>query len=215
MLIIGGTFDPPHLGHVALPAAARDALDPAAWLLYVPAAQSPLKAAPGAPAAHRLAMLRIALAETPRAAIWTDELDRAGLGTATVPAASSGPPSYTIDTLRRAGAAAPRARFRLVLGADQAANFHRWRDYRGVMQLAPPLVLLREPFPTREALRVALLGTGAWRAEDIGRWLDAVAETPHNPASATAVRDAAARGVDLPDLDPKVYQYIRERGLYA
>src|SRR5262245_39793105 len=82
VLLFGGTFDPPHLGHVRIPIQVLDRAMPAgAFLLYVPAARSPLKeSGPQASDADRVEMLRLVLTElgTPnRTAIWTDELDRA------------------------------------------------------------------------------------------------------------------------------------------
>lgn len=79
VLLMGGTFDPPHVAHVAQARSAlRRAMAPGAWLVLVPAARSPLKrGGPGARDRDRVAMLRAAFAGVGRATVWTDELDRA------------------------------------------------------------------------------------------------------------------------------------------
>src|SRR4051794_21810764 len=90
-LIFGGTFDPPHLAHLILPMLAKEAVNAGAvW--YVPAGVSPFKTARKSSAAsHRVAMLRLALADVPWARVLTQEVDRAVL--------SSGKPTFTVDTL--------------------------------------------------------------------------------------------------------------------
>ena len=78
ILIFGGTFDPPHLAHTALPPLVARRLD-CKRILYIPAAANPLKTdAPPTAVEHRLAMLRLALADVPDAEISTIELDRPG-----------------------------------------------------------------------------------------------------------------------------------------
>jgi nicotinate-nucleotide adenylyltransferase len=149
VVLFGGTFDPPHLAHAQLAHEARDraAADHpgSAWLLAVPAARSPHKSAgPIASDAHRAAMLRLAFADVPRAAVWTDELDRA----AAARAAAKPDASFAIDTLRRARAwldahGGSAVTLRLLIGADQALALHRWREPAALIALAPPLIMLR------------------------------------------------------------------------
>src|SRR5580658_7230363 len=113
--IYGGTFDPPHAGHLLL---ARDALEQARLdaVLFVPCAQSPLKRnKPRVTDAHRLAMLRLALKGEPRFWISRCELDRSG-------------PSYAFDTVVEIGAAFPRAMLFWLIGADQLATLPRWHS---------------------------------------------------------------------------------------
>ncbi len=213
VIIVGGSFDPPHRAHTAIPEQvrrARAAHHAAPWLLYVPAAASPFKAAapPTAPH-HRLAMLRLAISPLPAAAVWTDELDRAA------PLS----PSYTIDTLRRARGIAPHASLHLLIGADQAVQFHKWRDYHAILQLAQPIVLLRPPVPTAAALRSALAATLAWTDAELDRWAGTYTATADvMDASATAIRAAITAGTsprDIPALDPAVASYIIVHHLYA
>lgn len=202
--LFGGSFDPPHVGHGALPEAAREAaaID---WLLYVPAARSPHKdKGPEATDEDRLAMLKAALEGRERCSISTIELER-------------GPPSLTIDTLRSLIAMSPRSlTWRLIIGADQAAAFHRWREPREIMALADPLVLLRAPAETPERLETTL---GAWNEEERRHWMSCVVSAPVMDVSATEVRrilktvgpdEAERAGLIL----PAVACEIRARGLY-
>lgn len=214
LIVFGGTFDPPHLGHVSLPLAARDAVLPAAWLLYVPAARSPLKPAPGASDTQRLEMLRLALHEVPRAGVWSDELDRASWLAARAPHAPP-EPSYSVDTLRRLRTLlGPSADVRLLIGTDQAVQFQRWRGWREILTLARPLVMLRAPITTREALSDAMARAG-WSPGDREALVASAANVPLHPASSTAIRaGVAANAATLAHLHPRVADYIARAGLY-
>jgi len=211
LLIFGGTFDPPTRAHVELALGARDRAAPKSWLVYVPAARSPHKQeGPLAPDADRVAMLRIALRDAHRACIWTDELDRA----------DRGEPSYSLTTVERAHAARPSARLRVLIGADQAAAFHRWRDPRRIIEIAEPVVMLRKPSESADALMEDLERTGAWSRDDLDAWRARIAEVPVMGVSATEARDLlnSVRADDprLADLlDQRVLDYIREHGLYT
>jgi nicotinate-nucleotide adenylyltransferase len=211
LVLCGGTFDPPHRAHTELAALARDwAAGPDAWLVFVPAGRSPFKDAAPTADRHRTEMLRLATAQTARSSVWTDEIDRA----------SRGEPSYWIDTLRRAKSLWPRARLWFILGSDQAAAFHRWREPRQILALAQPVILPRAPLTTPEALAGALRETGAWSGEEIALARQLLAPTPVIDSSATAAREILrSRGPDdarLTDLlQPSVLDYIREHRLYA
>jgi len=207
-IVFGGTFDPPHLAHTRLVPRVRDQALPEAWLVYVPAARSPHKQdAPLAPDVHRVAMLHGALAGVPRAVVWTDELKRSGA-------------SYTIDTLERLRAACPRTSLRLLIGADQAAAFHRWRRAHEILQLAPPLVMPRTPLGDRASLMRALREAGAWSNAELRVWDACIAPCGVMDASATELRQLLGR---TPRdraalerlLDQGVLAYIEAHGLYA
>ncbi len=212
VLLVGGTFDPPHRAHITIPTRVRDSVAPSAWLLFVPAARSPFKVGQAQTSpAHRVAMLQLALASTPHAAVWTDEVDRA--------AANPDAPSYTIDTVRRALTAASDVNLRLVIGSDQAASFHDWRNARALMELARPLVMLREPVATAKALDDALHAGAFWSGSEIRSWLGNAVDTgPTDPANATAIRSAIrAHGTQsVPEgwLNAQVAAYIDQHNLY-
>ena len=130
--ILGGTFDPIHYGHLRAAEQARAAqrLD---RVLFVPANRSPLKPAAAAPITHRLAMLRLAIADNSAFALSTVDVARP-------------PPSYALDTvatLRRAYPA-PTATLVFLIGADQLADLPRWRAPEQLLA-AVPLVALTRP----------------------------------------------------------------------
>jgi len=204
VILVGGTFDPPHLAHTELADAARQRIAPEAALVFVPAARSPHKAeAPAVEDAHRLAMLRLAIADLDRASIWTDELDRA----------EAGRPSYWVTTLERARAIlGPRRGLMFLIGADQATSFHRWREPGRILELADPIVINRGEIQTREELARRLAGT-AFGDLLVRAWI----QVPEMNISATAIRRALASysGADVANgLPVGVASYIQEHGLY-
>lgn len=211
VIVVGGTFDPPHQGHVRLAAAARERVG-GDWLLFIPAARSPLKATgPEASDADRMRMVELALAGVPRSAVWNEEIRRA--------ASSPEVPSYTVETLRRLRELLrPEVEIGLLIGADQAVKFHQWREYQAILCMARPLVVLRAPLGTRSALLAAMDATGAWSGVDLSRWERSIIATDLNPVSSTSVREAIrAHGLEsLPAdwLAPAVTEFIRGRGLY-
>lgn len=205
VVLVGGTFDPPHRAHTALAAAARAAVAPTATLVFVPAARSPLKeGGPEASGADRAEMLRLALAGVERAAVWTDELDRAEAGEA----------SYWVVTLRRARALlGADQRLLFLIGADQALSFDRWHEPAEILRLAEAVVINRGEIRTREELAARVGGT------DLGqRLIEAWCEVPRLEISATDVRRAIGQGDDTTlraMLHEDVVSFIKACGLYA
>jgi nicotinate-nucleotide adenylyltransferase len=129
--VFGGTFDPVHVGHLAI---ANDALDELALdrVYFVPARRSPLKEeGPIASAEDRLAMLTAAIADEPRFRISRVELDREG-------------PSFTVDTLE--GLRGEGELF-LILGSDAYADFQRWREPARIKGLATIVLAARPGAP--------------------------------------------------------------------
>lgn len=223
VVVFGGTFDPPHTAHARVPLEVVEKLyGSSGMLLVVPAAQSPLKQRASTSDEHRLEMLRLALngvGSATRHLVWTDELDRARRRGAKAIARS-----YTIDTLVRLRSVLPaRVEIRLLIGADQAAQFHRWRAARRIIALAEPLVMAREPIVTVAALHHAL-DARFWRLDEKRAWCARMAPNEPLPAASTDVRAALpgaprsarswAKHPALGALDPKVAAYIRAHGLY-
>lgn len=208
ILVVGGTFDPPHLAHVALPGLVRAAVLPGSALLFVPAAVSPFKQGVVAtPAHHRVAMLTRAIEGVASSGVWTDEIDRAAQGA-----------SYTIDTVMRLRTLRPAAALTLLIGADQAALFHRWKAAREIREIARVLVVLREPYVTTDALLDAMCGTGFWTDAELDGWRACVVKVPLDPVSATGVREEIRRkgACEVADrLWPGVLAYIQENHLYT
>ncbi len=113
--LFGGSFDPVHLGHTmaARAALAEVELD---QLFIIPAAQSPFKPEQSpAPAADRLAWLRLAFGDEPRCEIDAQEIELAGV-------------SYTIDTVRDYEARFPEAELFYLIGADHVPTLPQWRE---------------------------------------------------------------------------------------
>lgn len=133
--VFGGTFDPVHVGHLAI---AQAALDTAGLdrVVFVPARRSPLKdREPAASAADRLAMLVLATKDEPRFSVSRVELDREG-------------PSYTVDTLE---ALRPTGDLFLILGSDALADLAKWRSPERIRELAKILVARRPGAPEPDA----------------------------------------------------------------
>jgi len=181
---------------------------PGAVLLFVPAATSPFKqGTPVTSATHRAAMLSLAIRDVPDAGIWLDEVDRAVEGSA----------SFTIDSLRRLRTLRPDASITLLIGADQAAAFHKWRSARRILALASVLVVLREPFGSEEALLQEMQRSAFWTRDELAMWKSSVTQTPLDTVSATSVRERIhAQGAEsVADvLAPAVLEYIRQQHLY-
>lgn len=212
ILLIGGTFDPPHTAHVSMAVEAAATLH-LERLLFIPAARSPHKdAGPEASDQDRLAMLALALDGVANASISTIEINAAH-----GPPGERSAPSYTVDTIRALRAALPAASLRLLIGADQAAQFHRWREPREIIALAEPAVVLREPYATSDQLIAAM--APHWPAADLAAWRTRILGLPTVGISATTARDILrTRGAESPALagllHPAVREYIRERTLY-
>jgi nicotinate-nucleotide adenylyltransferase len=189
--LFGGSFDPPHLAHLALARAALEqlALDRLVWM---PAARSPHKSAqPPAPAADRVAMLRLLTAGEPRFEVDERELHRAG-------------PSYTVDTLRALHAEHPATDWWLVIGQDQYAHFDTWHEWRAILALAGLAVAARDTLAVAPAPGLA----GCPHAMR-------VLALPPLPHSATAARARSAAGQDVAALvGAPVARYIAHHHLY-
>ena len=190
--LLGGTFDPPHLAHLALARLARQALalDELRWL---PAGQPWQKAGRRlAEGAHRQAMVRALIQGEDGFVVDTRELERAG-------------PSYTVDTVREIAAEAPGAALFLVIGQDQYARLDTWREWPALLQAVTLAVAGREGASPAPAPAVAAV---AHRMVAL--------PLPAMPISSTAVRQAVARGEDATGLaGPEVARYIGRHHLYA
>jgi nicotinate-nucleotide adenylyltransferase len=188
--ILGGSFDPPHAGHLAAAEAARGqlALDE---VRVIPAARAPLReSGPRAAAADRLDLLRLAFAGREWAVVDDREIRRGGV-------------SYSVDTARALAAEHPGAELFWILGADQLSRLHLWRSAPELCGLVRFAVLARDGQPGQvdDTLR-SLARVDRLRAPEVA-------------VSSTQVRAALAAGRDAGKaLLPEVAAAIQARSLY-
>lgn len=201
--VFGGSFNPIHFGHllVADDIAETLGLD---RVLFVPAAVPPHKPVSElAPAVHRFAMTRLAVAEHPRFEVSDVELRRSG-------------PSYTVDTLE---ALRPRGDLHLIIGSETFLDLLSWHEPRRLPGLARLVVVPRSGNafdPTAPAAQKVLtelaLGPFTGPGED-GRAV--LTEAASLPISGSDLRKRARTGRSLAYRMPAaVVAYIREHGLY-
>ena len=192
MGILGGTFDPPHTGHVLVAdrAARRLDLDP---VLLVPTGRPPHKPE-GAllDAALRAELVAAVAAEHDRLEMWPGEIEREGV-------------SYTADTVEQIAAERPGAELWFILGTDQLREFHRWRDPERIVAVARLAAVARSGDHPDEA--AARLPSGA-RVD--------VVHVPRIDVSSTLVRQRMGDGLPIDDLVPAaVAEALRKKGLVA
>jgi nicotinate-nucleotide adenylyltransferase len=206
-LFYGGTFDPVHAGHLAVARAAREVFG--ADVAFVPAADPPHRAAPGASAAQRAQMLALAIAGEPGFRVDTREMLRSG-------------PSWTVGTLRELRAErGPDAPLAWVLGADAFRGLPTWHEWEALLDLAHFVVAVR-PGHALEGLPAPLAAAcaGRWAADPAGLAASPAGQLFRldmalHPASATEVRRGLSAGPDAPGwLDPAVAAFIAREGLY-
>jgi nicotinate-nucleotide adenylyltransferase len=197
--VMGGTFDPIHLGHLAVAEEARESLG-LRCVLFVPAGAPPHKPATDVGAVeHRVAMVEAAIADNPAFLLSRIEVDRPG-------------PSWTVDTLamlaERERAAGREPEITLILSAETFGGLPSWHEPRRLFELA----------------RVAVVPRAGHDAPD-DAWLDrhfpGVASRvvrlggPRLQLSSTAIRDRVAAGRSIRYLVPDaVARYIGDHGLY-
>lgn len=192
--VLGGTFDPFHVGHLA---AALVAIDCAHLerVIFVPAAQPPHRPAAVASVQARLAMSKLATSGEVRFAVSDIEVRRAG-------------PSYTAETLEELGGLHPDAELFLILGWDAASLFHTWHRPERVRELASIVIVGRpgSTEPQEADLQASGLGGDG-----------VVLCLGHTPAvSASEVRRAVAAGESITGMVPEaIEQYIKAHHLYA
>lgn len=186
--LFGGSFDPVHAAHLALARTALAAL-PLDEVRWVPAGQPWQKTRALTPAVHREAMLRLALEGEPRFVLDRIELERAG-------------PSYTLETVRQLQAREPGATWFLLIGADQYAGLHTWRDWPALLD-SVVLAVAARPGPLPPV------------APEVLRRPHRTVPLPMMDLSATEIRRRVAAGEDLAELvPPAVARYIAREGLY-
>lgn len=186
--VFGGTFDPPHIGHLILAADACDALG-LDRLIFVPAAAQPFKvSAPAiASGADRQEMVRLAVGDDPRYAVDDTEIRRGGL-------------SYTVDTLEEIARGNAGAAIFLLIGRDTLEGFRGWKKPERIQKLATLAVMERAG--SEEEQNPSLEGVLA-------------ISTRRVEVSSTEIRDRLAAGKSIKGFVAEpVERFIAKRGLY-
>jgi nicotinate-nucleotide adenylyltransferase len=191
--VMGGTFDPIHLGHLAVAEEAREVLG-LERILFVPAGQPPHKAASEVTSVeHRLAMAELAIADNPAFELSRIEIDRPG-------------PSYTVDTVERLAESGDR--LTVILSAETFAELPTWHEPERLFAAARVAVAPRWGYPAPDP---------DWLAEAFpGREiLVSYLEGPRLGVSSTALRARIAAGRSIRYLVPvPVEAYIAAHDLY-
>ncbi len=195
--LYGGSFDPPHLGHLAI---ARQVLERFAVdrLVFLPASHSPLKeGTPNATDAQRLEMLRLSTIDEPRFTVSDFALRKGGI-------------SYTVDTLRAWRQREPDTDLLFIAGMDSLLTLHAWREPFEIVRFCTFVTFRRPglPIPAPEDLKLP---------PDIARQLlDQVVDGPLVDVSSSDIRERAARGEPISGLVPHaVSDYIATNRLYT
>ncbi len=193
---MGGTFNPPHVGHLlcAQEAVLELGLDE---VVLIPVNAPPHKPNDGDPGvAHRIAMCELAVTGEPRLAVSTIEAERPG-------------PSYTVDTLEALHASRPGIELTFIVGGDMAAALPSWRDPERVVSLAQLAVAEREGVGRQLILERLSAVAGA---ADRVRFFD----MPRLDISSSLIRRRVAAGRPIRHLVPDgVARYIEREGLYG
>jgi nicotinate-nucleotide adenylyltransferase len=194
--LFGGSFDPPHHGHIAIATAAADVFD-LDKVLFTPVGRQPLKP-DGTPAtfADRLAMVKLACTLDPRFDVSDLDAPR-----------SDGSPNYTVQTLAALHEAMPHARLFNLVGADSFLNLRRWHEPERLLELAEWIVVSRPGFPLANLSSLGLTPSQRGRVH--------LLQTVHEDVAATNLRERLEAGDRCADvLDPAVFAYIEAHHLY-
>ncbi|MBK5231063.1 MAG: nicotinate (nicotinamide) nucleotide adenylyltransferase [Thermoleophilia bacterium] len=193
--LLGGTFNPPHHGHLICAEEARIQLD-LDEVLLIPAGDPPhrdLDPEQDADPRQQLQMCRLAVAGQTALGVSSVEIDRPG-------------PSFTVDTLEQLAKDEPDNELVLIIGADQAASFGNWREPERIAELARIAVAARVDYDIDDALAEVERATG----------LKPVSfDMPRIDISSSLIRDRVHRGRVISHVvPPRVAEYVAEQGLY-
>ena len=196
--IFGGSFDPPHVGHLLV---AQDAVTALSLdrLLIVPAAQQPLKQGQQTPAVDRLAMVQRCFAGVPGLVVDPVEIDRGGL-------------SYMVDTVESLQRREPSAVLHLLIGEDVLETLPRWREPERLRSMVRLVVLRRDT-----AAEPVATSAGQQHALDSSAKHESVLHlaTRRVDVSSTEIRERVRAGRSIRGfVTDAVAEYIESTGLY-
>lgn len=196
--ILGGTFNPIHIGHLILGQEAVEALE-LETLLFVPSATPPHKdRAKVAPAAHRLAMVAAAIEDNPRFELSDIEIARGGV-------------SYAVDTVSALHQKEPDADLYFIIGSDSLPELHLWKDIHSLMRLCR-FVTFERPGSELESISVESMQLDMRAARKL---LQNVIKARLIQISSSEIRHRTAEGLSIKYLVPSAVEiYVAEHGLY-
>ncbi len=194
--VLGGTFDPIHIGHLAVAEEVRTQLS-LAEVLFVPAGQPWLKAGNSISLAnHRVQMVRLAIADKPDFELSTMEVERVG-------------PSYTVDTITELKAQlGSNDEIYFILGWDNLSQLPKWREPDRIIKMCRLVVVPRVDYPIPDLgfLEAAIPGLSQ---------ATVLLDKPQIDINASVIRDRVAQGLSIHHLVPEpVEEYIRQHKLY-
>jgi len=196
--VLGGTFDPIHLGHLIVAEDLRQKLG-LGEVLFVPAGRPWLKLKeekPISPAEHRLAMVRLAVASNPYFKVATMEIDRPGL-------------SYSIDTVLELKAKlGAKSEIYFIVGPDALAELPKWKDPARLVEICQVVGIGRPGYAKADLRKLERSIPGVSQRIML-------VDVPQIDISATEIRKRVARGLSIRYLVPEaVEKYIQEHELY-
>ncbi|HEX5414537.1 MAG TPA: nicotinate-nucleotide adenylyltransferase [Chloroflexota bacterium] len=194
--VLGGTFDPIHLAHLAIAEECRDQLG-LAEVLFVPAGDPPHKQSREvAPAVQRVAMVELAIASNPRFRLSRVDVDRPGL-------------SYSVDTLRSLrGELGAEADLYFIVGSDSLVDLPNWRDPCRLIELCTIVAVNRPGYPRPDLRQLDARVPGASRRTR-------VVDVPDLNLTSSEIRQRVSEGRTIRYLVPDpVRAYIAEQQLY-
>ncbi len=200
--ILGGTFDPPHLGHLSMALSAINT-GAVAKVIFIPTATPPHKSrADITEDTHRLKMTEIMLENYPEFSVSDIEIKRQGL-------------SYTVFTLRELKKQYPDTELRLIIGADMAQIFGSWKNATEIFELARPLVAARPGYEFSPDF--GLTAPSGLPTVYCKQLKNCIFSAPLIDISSTEIREAAVTGkldTVAEYISPAVISYINKNKLY-
>ena len=193
--IMGGTFDPIHIGHLACAEQAREAYDLDA-VVFIPAGNPVFKKDRRiTPAAERLEMCRLAVQSNPAFDVSAIEIERGG-------------DTYTADTLRQLRAHYPdNVELRFITGADAVYHIVQWRESAAIADLARLIAVTRPGFALSAERRALIEEHGSFSIDYL--------EVTALAVSSSDLRERVAAGKSIRYLTmQRVFDYIQDHGLY-
>ena len=187
LYFFGGTFDPPHLGHLKI---IESCLTESRHLVLIPTKQSPFKNHfPMASAYHRIRMLELLISKIDHHSIIIDDWE-----------INNPAPNYTYGTIKHLQTVYPQSKLHMVIGGDQLTNFSKWKNYKKIMDIVQIVAFNRKNFQYK-----TLAGMQISFMKDF-----------QMDVSSIAIRDKISEG-SLPknDLTPEILEYIQINHLYS